>query len=168
MVTDRHVDRRRGLCRYGAHECAALLTGPNQQAAVRLAKPALLWSGTGQYRSRAILDDPQVVRKTKISIEQWRRKARISPGASLVSGAIRPMPDSLEEEAFQLLRYSERFRKVSHRYPRRVAEAYGGDLTRAMKDSDDKFKATVTAWERRHGLKVTDWIAEGEWEREGR
>jgi hypothetical protein len=57
---------------------------------------------------------------------------------------------------------------VSHRYPRRVAEAYGGDLTRAMTDSDDKVKATVAAWERRHGLKVTDWIAEGEWEREGR
>src|SRR5439155_13656480 len=50
------------------------------------------------------------------------------------------MPDRFEEEAFQLLtrRHSERFRKVSTRYPRRVAEAYEGDLTRAMTDSDDK------------------------------
>jgi hypothetical protein len=80
------------------------------------------------------------------------------------------MPDRFEEEAFRLLtrRYSERFRKVSHRYPRRVAEAYAGDLASAMTDSDDKVKATVAAWERQHGLKVTDWIAEGEWEREGR
>ncbi len=32
--------------------------------------------------------------------------------------------------------HSERFRKVSTRYPRRVVEAYGGDLSRAAADSD--------------------------------
>jgi hypothetical protein len=29
-------------------------------------------------------------------------------------------------------RHAERFREVSNRYPRRVAEAYGGDLARAL------------------------------------
>jgi len=79
------------------------------------------------------------------------------------------MPDRFEEQAFQLIatRHSERFRKVSNRYPRRVAEAYGGDLTRAMTDSDDKVKVTAAASERRQGLEVIDWVAVGEQEREG-
>ncbi len=78
------------------------------------------------------------------------------------------MPDRFEKEAFQLLTrlHSERFQKVSNRYPRRVAEAYAGDLTRAMTDSDDKVKAMVAAWERSQGLEVTDWIAIGEQERQ--
>ena len=79
------------------------------------------------------------------------------------------MPDRFEKDAFQLLteRHSERFRKVSNRYRRRVSEAYGGDLIRAIIDSDDKVKATVAAWEKRQGLDVTDWIAVGEQERKG-
>jgi hypothetical protein len=46
------------------------------------------------------------------------------------------MSDRFEEEAFQLLarRHSERFRKVSDRYPLRVAEAYKGDLSRALRE----------------------------------
>jgi hypothetical protein len=73
------------------------------------------------------------------------------------------MSDRFEEEAFQLLtrRYSERFRKVSNRYPRRVAAAYRGDLVRAMTDNDEQVAATVTVWEKGHGLKVTDWITLG-------
>jgi hypothetical protein len=78
------------------------------------------------------------------------------------------MSDLFEEEAFQLLsrRYSERFRKVSKRYPLRVAEAYKGDLSRALTDSDEEVAATVAAWERRQGLDVTDWALVGEQERE--
>ena len=74
-----------------------------------------------------------------------------------------------EEEASQLIarRHSERFRKVSNRYPRRVAEAYGNDLRRALLDSDEQVAATVAAWERSQGLEVTDWTALGAQEREG-
>ena len=63
------------------------------------------------------------------------------------------------------LSYSERFRKVSNRYPRRVAEAYRGDVTRAMADSDKQVAAKVAAWERRHGLTPINWKALGEAER---
>ena len=78
------------------------------------------------------------------------------------------MSDRSEEQAFQLLarRHSERFRKVSNRYPLRVSEAYKGDLSRALRDSDEEIAATVAAWERRKGLDVTDWNLVGEQERE--
>ncbi len=42
-----------------------------------------------------------------------------------------------------------------------MAEAYGGDLDRAAADSDERVAAMVAAWERRHGLPVTDWAAIG-------
>jgi hypothetical protein len=54
---------------------------------------------------------------------------------------------------------------VSNRYPRRVAEAYAGDLGRSIKESDNRVKDTVAAWEKGQGLEVTDWIAVGEQER---
>jgi len=63
-------------------------------------------------------------------------------------------------------RYSDRFRRVSNRYPRRVAEAYAGDLDRALVDSDEQVAATVAAWERDQGLDPRDWPAYGRWERE--
>ncbi len=63
------------------------------------------------------------------------------------------------------LRHSERFRDVSTRYPRRVAEAYDGDLDRAMADSDEQVTATVAAWERANGLAPRDWRAVGAAER---
>jgi hypothetical protein len=62
--------------------------------------------------------------------------------------------------------HSERFRKVSNRYPRRVAEAYDGDIDRAMADTDEQVAATVAAWERRQGLSVRDWTAIGARERD--
>jgi hypothetical protein len=65
-------------------------------------------------------------------------------------------------------RHSERFRKVSNRYPRRVAEVYDGDLGRAMADSDEQVAATVAAWEKSHGFVVRDWPALGRSERTGR
>jgi hypothetical protein len=49
-------------------------------------------------------------------------------------------------------RHAERFRKVSNRYPRRVAEAYERDLERAAADSDEQVAATVAAWEESQGL----------------
>lgn len=59
------------------------------------------------------------------------------------------------------LQHSERFRKVSNRYPRRVAEAYGLDIARAAADSDEKVAATVRAWEIEQGLEPRDWVAIG-------
>ena len=61
--------------------------------------------------------------------------------------------------------HSQRFRKVSNRYPRRVAEAYGGDIERAARDDDATVAATVAAWEAAHGLQVQDWYALGRDER---
>jgi hypothetical protein len=58
-------------------------------------------------------------------------------------------------------RHSDRFRRVSNRYPRRVAEAYGGDLRRAAGDTDEQVAATVAEWERANGLEVADWPAIG-------
>ena len=57
--------------------------------------------------------------------------------------------------------HSLRFRRVSNRYPRRVAEAYDRDLARAAGDSDEQVAATVAEWERAQGLPVRDWIASG-------
>ena len=50
---------------------------------------------------------------------------------------------------------------MSTRYPRRVAEAYGGDLDRAMVDDDERVAGTVAAWERGHSLEKRDWRAIG-------
>jgi hypothetical protein len=47
--------------------------------------------------------------------------------------------------------HSERFRRVSTRYPHMVALAYGHELDRAAADSDEQVAATVAAWERAHG-----------------
>jgi hypothetical protein len=58
-------------------------------------------------------------------------------------------------------RHCDRFRLVSNRYPRRVAEAYGGDLERAMAESDEQVAATVAAWERQQGHSPMDWQAIG-------
>ena len=54
------------------------------------------------------------------------------------------------------IEHSKRFRTVSNRYPQRVAEAYGGDLRRAMQDSDERVAAAVAAWERERSLPVRD------------
>lgn len=64
-------------------------------------------------------------------------------------------------------RHSTRFRRVSNRYPLRVAEAYSGDLKRAMAPSDEQDAAVVAAWERQRGRRPRDWAAIGERERFG-
>jgi hypothetical protein len=69
-------------------------------------------------------------------------------------------------DALRPLAHTERFRKVSPRYPRRVAEAYGGNLERALADSDEEVAATVAAWEQAHGLDPRDWSAVGAAERD--
>ena len=64
-------------------------------------------------------------------------------------------PEALARELgvpAERIAHSLRFRQVSNRYPRRVAEAYGGDIARAAADSDEQVAATVAAWERGHGL----------------
>ena len=59
--------------------------------------------------------------------------------------------------------HAHRFRKVSNRYPRRGAEGYDGDRAPAMTDTDDDvMAATVAAWKKAQGLKVTGWPAVGE------
>jgi hypothetical protein len=63
--------------------------------------------------------------------------------------------------------HSKRFRKVSNRYPRRVTEAYDGDIAAAAADSDEQVATRVTEWERAHGLEPKDWRRIG-WEDEGR
>ncbi len=60
-------------------------------------------------------------------------------------------------------RHAHRFRKVSNRYPRRVAEGYDGDRARAMTDTDDDvMAASVAAWKKAQGLNVTYLPAVGE------
>ena len=53
-----------------------------------------------------------------------------------------------------------RFRAVSTRYPRRVAEAYRGHggIAQAARDSDRQVAKMVAAWERHHGLVVREWV----------
>jgi hypothetical protein len=62
--------------------------------------------------------------------------------------------------------HNRRFRQVADRYPRRVAEAYGGDLERAAADSNEAVAATVAGWERARGGPVRDWLAIGAEERD--
>jgi hypothetical protein len=62
--------------------------------------------------------------------------------------------------------HSERFRRISTRYPRRVAEAYAGDIARAAADSDEQVAATVANWERAQGFGPVDWQAIGAEERD--
>jgi hypothetical protein len=65
------------------------------------------------------------------------------------------------------VRHSERFRKVSNRYPNVVALAYGRDLdAAAAAASDEEVAATVTTWEEGQGLEPRDWHAIGAKERE--
>ena len=53
--------------------------------------------------------------------------------------------------------HAERFGQVASRYPRRVAEAYEGDIAKAAKDSDKQVAATVRDWEIKHGIGPMDW-----------
>lgn len=62
--------------------------------------------------------------------------------------------------------HTNRFRKISNRYPRRVNEAYGFDQARAMADTDQQVAARVAAWEQAQGLPVRDWAAIGRSERD--
>lgn len=59
-------------------------------------------------------------------------------------------------------RHSERFRKVSNVYPRKVAMAYGGDLEQAMADDDLAVAATVTTWEAAQGFPTRDYHTIGQ------
>ncbi len=63
------------------------------------------------------------------------------------------------------LAFTNRFRTVGTRYPRRVTEAYDGDQARAMAESDEQVAATVAGWERRQGLDPRDWPSIGAYER---
>lgn len=66
-------------------------------------------------------------------------------------------------KAGDLLRHEHalRFRKVANRYPRRVAEAYEGDIARAALDSDEVVAVRVAEWEAKQGLKPINWPSVG-------
>jgi hypothetical protein len=57
--------------------------------------------------------------------------------------------------------FSERFRRVSNRYPRTVSYAYGRDLSSALAASDDEVRAKVREWEIAQGYAPRDWYATG-------
>jgi len=61
--------------------------------------------------------------------------------------------------------HSLRFRRVSNRYPRTVAEAYDGDIKAAMRATDEEVAERVADWERANGHPVRDWLAIGREER---
>lgn len=61
--------------------------------------------------------------------------------------------------------HSQRFRRMANRYPRRVAEAYGGDIEAAASDDDATVVERVRQWELAHGLEPNDWAAIGREER---
>ncbi len=63
--------------------------------------------------------------------------------------------------------HSLRFRRVSNRYPRRVAEAYNGDVAAAAASTDEEVARRVAEWERAQGLEPPDWYAIGREERAG-
>lgn len=72
-----------------------------------------------------------------------------------------PVNDTPQRHSGTPQRDSERFQQVSNGYPLWVREAYGGNLDRAMADTDEQVAAAVAAWERAHGLEPQDWAAIG-------
>jgi hypothetical protein len=62
--------------------------------------------------------------------------------------------------------HSIRFRRVSNKYPHRVAEAYGGDIAAAAADDDATVAERVAEWEAAQGTVVRDWRRQGEFERD--
>jgi hypothetical protein len=47
--------------------------------------------------------------------------------------------------------HSNRFRRVGNGFPRIVATAYGGDIAKALGDTDGQVFAKVRAWQKREG-----------------
>jgi len=68
----------------------------------------------------------------------------------------------------EAIAHTNRFRRVSTRYPRRVAETYELDIAAAAADDDETVAARVAAWERAQGLEPRDWSAIGRVERDER
>jgi hypothetical protein len=64
------------------------------------------------------------------------------------------------------VQHSERFRKVSTRYPHVVTQAYDGDIEQAQQDDDETVAARVADFERSRGY-LSDWHAIGRAERGG-
>lgn len=82
---------------------------------------------------------------------------------------VRPnrLSDLTDAELDDVIAFSNRFRRVANRYPLQVTYAYGGNVARAMADSDDHVAATVATWEQAQGLTPRDWAAHGRTERAG-
>jgi len=94
---------------------------------------------------------------------------RAGPEVTQQKGKLEPMTDiavtDTPAEALAVA-HSIRFRRVSNRYPRRVAEAYGGDLAAAAAATDIEVAEQVARWELANGLPVRSWNAVGEHERD--
>jgi hypothetical protein len=89
--------------------------------------------------------------------DAWQEAARLEYDVDALPWE--PLPNGARQ-------HSERFRRISDRYPRRVTEADGGDIERAARDSDEQVFAPVAAWERAQGFDPLDWDAIGAEERD--
>jgi hypothetical protein len=58
--------------------------------------------------------------------------------------------------------HSDRFRWIDNNFASVVASAYGGDIARAAKDSDEQVFALVRAWEIKESREPLDWEFIGE------
>jgi hypothetical protein len=159
-------------------EPLAAVTLPPDGTSLRRALREAGWQPTGQRAPGGGWDSIYVERLARAAPPRDRngedpaaaRDRRRQPGRSRTparraSAAGHPPteePTPMDERAW---RFSERFRKVSNRYPLRVAEAYHHHLDPAMADSDEQVAATVAAWERRNGMPVRNWAAIGAEER---
>jgi hypothetical protein len=78
----------------------------------------------------------------------------------------RDHPADPENLADPRVQHSNRFRRVSTRYPHTVALAYERDIEQAAQDSDEQVAARVAEWERAQGQEPRDWAAIGREERD--
>lgn len=72
--------------------------------------------------------------------------------AGLKARRVESSPCPYWEMSAEELAHYDRFRQASIRYPRRVAEAYGGDIGLAALASDAEVADRVADWEREHDV----------------
>jgi hypothetical protein len=75
---------------------------------------------------------------------------------NLARKSVERIRESVSDDELIGFQHSERFREVSTRYPRRVSEAYEGDLLAAAADDDMTVAERVASWEGAHGIESPD------------
>jgi hypothetical protein len=89
--------------------------------------------------------------------DDWREEIRMTDHADyLARKSVERFCEALSDDELIGFQHSERFREVSARYPRRVAEAYEGDLLAAGADDDVTVAERVASWEGAHGIEPQD------------